>query len=90
MEKHAQGRPTAYPACVDAGRPPRRERDPEQRRRTHRGTVNGFGAGMTSSALVLVLTTKFTNGAWISIAAMVAIYLITVAIRRITPPSPAS
>jgi hypothetical protein len=44
--------------------------------------INGFGAGMTGFVLVLVLLTKFTHGAWISIAAMAVIYAIMVAIRR--------
>jgi hypothetical protein len=37
---------------------------------------------MTGFVLVLVLATKFTKGAWISIAAMAVIYLLMLAIRR--------
>ena len=44
--------------------------------------VNGFGAFLTGFVLVLVLATKFTHGAWISLAAMAVIYAIMVAIRR--------
>jgi len=44
--------------------------------------VNGFGAAMTGFVLLLVLATKFTHGAWISIAAMLAIYLTMTGIRR--------
>jgi amino acid transporter len=58
-------------------------RDPESRRRMHRArAINGFGAFMTGAVLILVLATKFTHGAWISIAAMAVIYLIMIAIRR--------
>jgi hypothetical protein len=61
----------------------RTTRDPEQRRRMHRArAINGFGAVMTGFVLILVLATKFTHGAWISIAAMAVIYVIMVAIRR--------
>ncbi len=59
------------------------ERDPAARRRMIRARViNVFGLLMTGSVLILVLWTKFTSGAWISIAAMVVIYLVMVAIRR--------
>ncbi|HEX2360764.1 MAG TPA: hypothetical protein VHI11_01695, partial [Jiangellaceae bacterium] len=47
-----------------------------------RNAGNTFGAVMTGFVLVLVLATKFTHGAWISIAAMGVIYLIMVGIRR--------
>ncbi len=61
----------------------RTERDPVRRRRMHRSrAVNGFGAAMTGFVLVLVLATKFTHGAWISIAAMLVIYLTMTGIRR--------
>jgi hypothetical protein len=53
------------------------------RRRMQRArAINTFGAVMTGFVLILVLATKFTHGAWISIAAMAAIYLIMVGIRR--------
>jgi hypothetical protein len=61
----------------------RTQRDPASRRRMHRARlVNGFGAVMTGFVLVLVLATKFTHGAWISIAAMAVIYAVMVGIRR--------
>jgi amino acid transporter len=59
------------------------ERDPAARRRMRRArAINGFGALMTGSVLVLVLATKFTHGAWISIMAMAAIYGVMITIRR--------
>jgi amino acid transporter len=61
----------------------RTTRDRERRRRMHRArAINAFGATMTGFVLVVVLATKFTHGAWISIAAMTIIYLIMLAIRR--------
>jgi amino acid transporter len=61
----------------------RTERDPVHRRRMIRSRmINGFGAVMTGFVLVLVLATKFTRGAWISIAAMAVIYLLMMGIRR--------
>nr|MDT0656992.1 APC family permease [Micromonospora sp. DSM 115978] len=61
----------------------RTERDPARRRRMQRSrAINGFGALMTGSVLILVLATKFTHGAWISIVAMAAIYGVMLAIRR--------
>ncbi len=61
----------------------RTERDPAQRRRMIRSRViNGFGLVMTGFVLVLVVVTKFLAGAWISIAMMVAIYLVMVGIRK--------
>jgi hypothetical protein len=59
------------------------ERDPAVRRRMIRSrTINMFGLVMTGFVLILVLATKFTKGAWISIAAMAVIYVLMVAIRR--------
>jgi hypothetical protein len=61
----------------------RTERDAGERRRMTRSrAINGFGALMTGFVLVLVLATKFTHGAWISIAAMAVIYLTMRGIRR--------
>jgi amino acid transporter len=61
----------------------RTERDPAARKRMTRARViNGFGAVMTGFVLILVLATKFTHGAWISLAAMAVIYSIMVAIRK--------
>ncbi|GAB3577072.1 APC family permease [Amycolatopsis endophytica] len=59
------------------------ETDPGVRRRMRRSqTVNAIGLTMTGAVLVIVLITKFLLGAWIAIAAMVAIYLLMTAIRR--------
>jgi amino acid transporter len=59
------------------------ERDQTVRRRMVRSrAINVFGLLMTGFVLVLVLVTKFTKGAWISIAAMAVIYLLMLAIRR--------
>ncbi|GAB3676052.1 APC family permease [Angustibacter aerolatus] len=44
--------------------------------------INAVGAGMSGTVLVVVLITKFLNGAWIAIAAMVVIFLLMKAIRR--------
>ncbi|WAL67636.1 APC family permease [Amycolatopsis cynarae] len=60
-----------------------RETDPQARRRMRRSqTVNAIGLTMTGLVLVIVLVTKFLLGAWIAIAAMVAIFLLMTAIRR--------
>jgi amino acid transporter len=59
------------------------DRDPATRRRMVRSrAINGFGAVLTGFVLVLVLVTKFTHGAWISIAAMGVIYMVMRGIRR--------
>ncbi|NIH79603.1 APC family permease [Amycolatopsis viridis] len=60
-----------------------RETDPAARRRMRRSqTVNAIGLTMTGAVLIIVLITKFLLGAWIAIAAMVAIYLLMTAIRK--------
>jgi amino acid transporter len=60
-----------------------RETDPAVRRRMRRSqTVNAIGLTMTGTVLIIVLITKFLLGAWIAIAAMVAIFLLMTAIRR--------
>jgi len=59
------------------------ERDPIKRRRMYRSRIiNGIGLVMTGFVLVLVVATKFLAGAWISIVAMVVIYMVMIAIRR--------
>ncbi|MGH3672009.1 MAG: APC family permease, partial [Pseudonocardiaceae bacterium] len=59
------------------------ESDRVQRRRMRRSqAINLLGLVMTGSVLVVVLATKFTQGAWIAIAAMVAIFILMRAIRR--------
>ncbi|HKN53938.1 MAG TPA: APC family permease [Amycolatopsis sp.] len=61
----------------------RNETDPGVRRRMRRSqTVNAIGLTCTGTVLVIVLITKFLLGAWIAIAAMVAIYVLMTAIRR--------
>ncbi|WP_410649303.1 APC family permease [Amycolatopsis sp. cmx-4-54] len=60
-----------------------RETDPVVRRRMRRSqTVNAIGLTMTGTVLIIVLVTKFLLGAWIAIAAMVAIYILMTAIRK--------
>ncbi len=60
-----------------------KETDPAVRRRMRRSqTVNAIGLTMTGTVLVIVLITKFLLGAWIAIAAMVAIFVLMTAIRR--------
>lgn len=61
----------------------RTERDRARCRRMRRSrAINGFGAVLTGFVLVLVLATKFTHGAWISIAAGAVIYGVMLSIRR--------
>ncbi|MEU9685558.1 APC family permease [Amycolatopsis japonica] len=60
-----------------------RETDATVRRRMRRSqTVNAIGLTMTGTVLIIVLVTKFLLGAWIAIAAMVAIYVLMTAIRK--------
>jgi amino acid transporter len=60
-----------------------RESDPAERRRMRRSqAINLLGLVMTGSVLVVVLATKFTEGAWIAIAAMVAIFALMKAIQK--------
>ncbi|HZZ46552.1 MAG TPA: APC family permease, partial [Pseudonocardia sp.] len=59
------------------------ETDPNARRKMRRSqAINGFGLTMTGVVLVLVLVTKFTEGAWIAIAAMAGAFGLMVAIHR--------
>jgi amino acid transporter len=59
------------------------ETDPVERRRMRRSQViNAIGLAMTGSVLVVVLITKFTQGAWIAIAAMMMIFAVMRAIRK--------
>lgn len=44
--------------------------------------INAAGFGMTALVLVIVLVTKFSHGAWITLLAMAVIYLVMVGIRR--------
>jgi amino acid transporter len=59
------------------------ETDQPARARMRRAqTINGFGGVMTGLVLITVLITKFTRGAWISIAAMAMFYLLMLLIHR--------
>lgn len=61
----------------------RTERDPAARRRLNRSrAINTFGAVLTGAVLVVILVAKFNRGAWISIVAMAAVYLLMRGIRR--------
>ncbi len=58
------------------------ERDPAARRRMQRSRViNTVGLSFTAVVLVVVLLTKFLEGAWITILAMVFFYALMRAIR---------
>ena len=57
--------------------------DKAVRRRRHLArAVNGIGAVVTGAVLVIVLLTKFTEGAWLAVAAAIALWLLMRAIRR--------
>lgn len=59
------------------------ERDPVLRARFRRSqAINGFGFLMTGVVLIIVLVTKFTQGAWIAIAAMIVLFVLMTGIRR--------
>ncbi len=59
-----------------------RERDPAARRRRHLArAVNGAGAVVTGAVLVIVLLTKFVEGAWLAIAAAIVLWLLMRSIR---------
>jgi len=61
----------------------RTETDPAARRRMHRArAINTFGAFLTGVVLVVVLLTKFTHGAWVSLVGMGLFYAVMTAIRR--------
>ncbi len=61
----------------------RRDPPQEERRRMHRSrAINAVGALLTGVVLVLVLATKFLQGAWIVVVAMPVIFLIMQAIHR--------
>ncbi|SNT19156.1 Amino acid transporter [Micrococcales bacterium KH10] len=54
----------------------------ERRRIIRSRLVNGFGFIMTSSVLVIVLVTKFTHGAWLTLLMMAAIFAVMRAISH--------
>lgn len=57
--------------------------DPAARRRMRRSRiVNGIGVVGTGTVLVIVLLTKFTRGAWITLSIMAMLYLVMNAIHR--------
>ncbi len=59
------------------------ETDPAERRRMHRSrAVNTFGLAMTAVVLIVVLLTKFLEGAWIAILAMGTFFMIMKSIRN--------
>ncbi|MDI2128728.1 APC family permease [Yinghuangia seranimata] len=59
------------------------EQDPATRRHMMRSRViNAFGLVMTGVVLVIVLITKFTQGAWIAILAMFFLFMLMKGIRR--------
>ena len=61
----------------------KRDLDPQERRRMKRSRViNGIGFVMTGIVLVIVLVTKFLQGAWIVVVAMPLIFLFMQAIHR--------
>ncbi|WP_159798529.1 APC family permease [Puerhibacterium puerhi] len=60
----------------------KRQPDPRTRARMKRSrVVNGVGLACTGSVLVIVLLTKFTHGAWITILAMAALFVLMRGIR---------
>lgn len=59
------------------------ETDPVQRRRHHLArAVNSTGAAVTGLVLVIVLVTKFTQGAWLAVVAATVLWLMMRGIRR--------
>jgi amino acid transporter len=57
--------------------------DPGQRARIHRSqAINATGAVATALVLVIVTVTKFAHGAYIAIAAMIALFFLMLRIRR--------
>ncbi len=61
----------------------RTETDPGARRRMMRSRgINTFGLVMTAAVLVVVLVTKFLEGAWIAILAMGTFFVLMRGIRR--------
>jgi amino acid transporter len=59
------------------------EADPATRRRIHRArALNGFGAALCVLVLAIVLLTKFSHGAWVSVVGMAGFYAVMTGIRR--------
>jgi amino acid transporter len=61
----------------------RTETDPALRRRHHVARViNATGAVITSLVLIIVLATKFTQGAWLAVLAAIVLFVMMRGIRR--------
>ena len=61
----------------------RTETEPAKRRHMIRSrAINAFGFCMTGLVLVVVIVTKFSHGAWITLVAMAVLYALMGAIRR--------
>ena len=59
------------------------EGDSATRRGAHRARIiNGFGAVTTALVLVIVLLTKFTQGAWLAVVAAIVLFVMMRGIRR--------
>jgi amino acid transporter len=59
------------------------ESDPRARRGAQRSRIiNGFGACFTALVLVIVMITKFTEGAWLAVVAALLLYAMMRGIRR--------
>jgi amino acid transporter len=59
------------------------ERNPARRRQMQRSRViNSVGAVVTTLVLVIILVSKFTEGAWIAIVAMIVLFLTMRGIRH--------
>ena len=59
------------------------ERDPALRRRFHLArAINSVGLVVTGLVLVIVLATKFTQGAWLAVLAALVLYVTMRSIRR--------
>ena len=59
------------------------EKDPARRRQMQRSRViNSVGAVVTSLVLVIILVSKFTEGAWIAVVAMIVLFLMMRGIRK--------
>ena len=59
------------------------ETDPARRRQMQRSRViNSIGAVVTSLVLVIVVISKFTEGAWIAVVAMLVLFMLMRGIRR--------
>ncbi|NYG57856.1 amino acid transporter [Nocardioides daedukensis] len=59
------------------------EEDPARRRKMQQSrTINTVGLAMTGAVLVVVLVTKFTQGAWITVLAMIFFFCIMQGIRK--------